>query len=94
LERADYTAGHRQARTPPTPEQASHETAWLLWRRELQIHWRSLKQDEASTIDACMAGHNFGELCEWLEESSAAIRAASMLKRWVIDGLLTRIDFE
>jgi hypothetical protein len=91
-------AGHRRARAPPTPKQASHETAWLLWRRALQIHWRSLEQDEASTIDACMAGHKFGELCErlceWVEESSAAFHAASMLKRWMIDGLLTRIDFE
>jgi hypothetical protein len=45
-----------------------------------------------------MADHNFGELCErlceWVEESSAAFHAASMLKRWMIDGLLTRIDFE
>ena len=45
-----------------------------------------------------MAGHNFGELwkrlCEWVEEPSAAFHAASMRKRWVIDGLLTRIDFE
>lgn len=83
-------------KTPPAPARGERAVSWLLWRRELEIHWRSLEPDEAWAIDACARGQTFSELCEglcqWIEASDAALRAAGMLKRWLIDGLVTRAE--
>jgi hypothetical protein len=79
------------------PELASAETArpWLLWRADFTTNWRSLGADEAWALDAVRADKNFAELCEglcqWHEESAVALHAASLLKRWLSDGLITRL---
>lgn len=82
--------------TPPALARAERAVSWLLWRRGLEIHWRSLEPDEAWALDACAKGQSFGELCEglcqWIDESNAALSAAGMLKRWLIDGLITRAE--
>ena len=58
---------------------------WLLWRdADGDVHWRQLEADEAHALHAVDAGTTFGELCERL----SALRAASLLKRWLADGLL------
>jgi hypothetical protein len=75
------------------PEPKREPAAWLVWRRDLIVRWRSLERDEALALDAARAGACFGELCERLAEHArsgdAATRAAGLLKRWVSDGLLT-----
>ncbi len=82
--------------TPPAPERADTASTWLLWRSGLEIHWRSLAVDEAWAVDACIAGRTFGEicegLCEWIDEAHASLHAAGMLKRWVTDGLVARME--
>jgi hypothetical protein len=71
------------------------KTAWVLWRRDLVVRWRSLSVDEAVALDAVRAGAAFGEVCELLCEhvdpDSAGMHAASLLKRWLSDGLLTSV---
>jgi hypothetical protein len=71
--------------------------SWLLWRDEaLNIRWRALGADEAAAVDAMRAGHSFGELCEllcqWVEPEQAAMHAAGLLKRWVVDRLIVDLD--
>lgn len=70
-------------------------TAWVLWRRDLIVHWRSLSVDEAVALDAVRTGAAFGEVCELLCEhvdpDGAGMHAASLLKRWLNDGLLTGV---
>jgi hypothetical protein len=65
---------------------------WLLWRdAEGDVRWRSLEADEADALHAIRNGANFGELCARLESrhgEDGALRAASLLKRWLADGLL------
>jgi len=70
---------------------------WLLWRDEaLNIRWRALGADEAAAIDAMRAGRSFGELCEllceWVEPEQAAMHAAGLLKRWVVDRLIADLE--
>jgi hypothetical protein len=70
---------------------------WLLWRDEaLDIRWRPLTADEAAAIDAVCAGRSFGELCErlceWVEPEQAAMHAAGLLKRWIVDRLIVEIE--
>ncbi|HEV2322083.1 MAG TPA: DNA-binding domain-containing protein, partial [Gammaproteobacteria bacterium] len=79
------------------PELQPHETAasWLLWRAQLMSHWRSLGEDEAWALDALREGRNFGELCEglcrWHAPEAVALQAASFLKLWLTDGLISAV---
>ncbi|HEX7965771.1 MAG TPA: DNA-binding domain-containing protein [Gammaproteobacteria bacterium] len=80
--------------TPPEPD-ASKPGSWLLWRKDLTTHWRSLGPDEAWMLDAARGGRRFGELCEglceWHAADSVALQAASYLKLWLSDGLVTAV---
>lgn len=64
---------------------------WLLWRSDGDAHWRRLDRDEAALLHAVANGESFGELCERASDFHAhdgPLRAASLLKRWLADGLL------
>ncbi len=84
------------AKTPaPAPRAGPTPVAWLLWRQSLDIRWRSLESGaggEADAIDAAQHGASFSEICERLcahiEPDQAALHAASLLKRWVADGIV------
>ena len=78
------------------PEPASDESvSWLLWRQDLTTRWRSLGADETWMLDAASQGASFGELCEglcqWHAPEAVAMQAASYLKLWLTDGLITAI---
>ncbi len=82
------------AETDP-PDAAEAPASWLLWRSDLTTRWRSLTEDEAWMLDAASDGRNFGELCEglcqWHAPEAVAMQAASYLKLWLNDGLVTGI---
>ncbi|HXY96950.1 MAG TPA: DNA-binding domain-containing protein [Steroidobacteraceae bacterium] len=65
---------------------------WLLWRQDLSNYFRSLEPTEAGALDAARNGASFGELCERLAASHGAERtaaeAATLLARWLGDGLI------
>jgi len=77
---------------PPGPQANKHLTAWLLWRHDLKIYFRSLEVDEAWAIDALRRNTTFADLCaglcEWVDESHAALHAARFVQRWLTDGIL------
>lgn len=81
---------------PPVPERFDAPVGWLLWRKDLAVHWRSLDHDERWTLDAAGDGLTFAELCEGLlartHDDQVPARAAGYLKRWVTDELVARID--
>lgn len=87
-----------EAGEAPELEQSDTPLPWLLWRADLLTHWRSLNDDEAWALDAVSDGRNFAELCEglcqWHEASTVAMQAASLLKRWVSDGLIAAVSIE
>ena len=69
----------------PAVSVSSDPARWLLWRdADGDVHWRQLEDDEADALHAVDAETTFGELCERLP----ALRAASLLKRWLADSLL------
>ena len=74
----------------PALEENSVQQAWLIWRHELKLLFRSLTSQEAFCFDAFMQGQCFAEvcegLCEWLDEEHVALSAASFLQVWVRDG--------
>lgn len=67
--------------------------ACLVWRHELVCQYRSLEPAEASALQFLIEGGSFAELCESLSAThgeQAPLQAATWLKLWVNDGLLTR----
>ena len=67
------------------------DTDWLLWRGDLDVHWRTPDADEADALRALNGGKTFAELCERLAThhgEAGALRAVALLKRWLADGLL------
>jgi hypothetical protein len=63
-----------------------------MWRSvDGGVQWRRLDTDEAAALDAVAAGEPFARLCERMTAvhgDGGALRAASLLKRWLADGLL------
>ena len=81
-----------QEAEPPEPTIVAEAGQWLLWRRELEIFFRSLAPAEAAALDAARNGSSFGELCELLctttDENAAAAQAAGFLRDWLQSGLI------
>jgi len=81
-----------QQQTPPMP--LSQETAvdWLIWRKELQPHFRSLDADEARALRGLLQGQSFSMLCEQIADSSEdeaiMTRIAGWLQTWLVEGIL------
>jgi hypothetical protein len=81
----------------PTLAERDARIVWLLWRRESDVHWRTLGEDEAEVLQALRDGVPFGGLCERLATrhgEAGAMRAAALLKRWLADGLLAANHFD
>jgi hypothetical protein len=81
---------------PPELQALKTPIPWLIWRQDITTRWRSLGEDEAWALDAARDGKTFAELCEglchWHTPEAVAMQAASYLKLWVTDRLVSRID--
>jgi len=79
-------------RAPPARWRAGRSSMWLIWRRELAVYFRRLAQEEARALAALRSGASFGALCAQLARcapaASASLRAATLLKRWLGEGIL------
>jgi hypothetical protein len=80
----------------PDPELKSERGSWLLWRRDLQIYFRTVAPEEAAVIAAARAGLPFAQLCEilctHLDEERAPQHAAGFLRGWVESGLIVSAE--
>ena len=80
---------------PPPPARVEQAVDWVLWRDDLRVRWRSVESGEAWALRACADGKDFGAICAGLSERSgadgAALRAATCLKQWTVDGLLEAV---
>jgi hypothetical protein len=63
---------------------------WILWRKELDIHFRSLTEEENAMLNGMIAGKNFSEICEdlcdYMAVETVAMQAAMILKDFIMDG--------
>jgi len=77
------------------PRQNQKIMPWIIWRNRYDNQFHSLSQEEAWAIDAIIDGKNFGNLCEglcqWIDESQVGLYAASLLKGWIVGGLLSEV---
>lgn len=79
----------------PEPQKSDAPVCWIIWRKNYDMHFCSLTADEAFVIDAMLAGENFSAicegLCEWIQENEVAMHAALILKRFILDSLVSEI---
>jgi len=77
---------------PPEKQRADIPQRWLLWRRDLKTHWRSLEVHEAWALEQATQGASFAAICEglleWVDAEQLALVAAGFLKQWVGDQLV------
>ncbi len=82
----------------PQPEllKQPHARQWLVWRQQLDMHWRSLAADESWALQKAMQGKEFSAICdgltEWHETGQIALRAAALVKQWIHDQLITNLQ--
>jgi hypothetical protein len=78
---------------PPKVTQINE--SYVVWRKELSSHYRSLEHAEYAAIQQMMAGDSFAELCENLQENAsedaATMQAAQYLAAWLNEGLMTAL---
>jgi hypothetical protein len=84
------------AGTPaPEPKLADEAVTWLVWRKDLSPHFRSLSAPEAWALRSAREGLSFPAicegLCEWVAAEEAAGTAAGWLRTWVDDQLITAL---
>jgi hypothetical protein len=86
----------QEEHSPQQPVATDYPQAWVLWRHGLHSYFRSATVDESWAFDALVEGQCFAMLCtglcEWIDEEHVAAHAALLIRRWVTDGLIARID--
>ena len=82
------------------PKIAQINEHYVVWRKDLSSHYRSLELAEFDAIQCMNAGASFGDLCEKLQEKATeeqatdgqSIRqAAQYLAGWLNEGLISSI---
>jgi len=79
------------------PTRLSEPGCILIWRQALKTRYRSLRPAEASCLLSAMQGGNFSDLCAQLTgfypEAEVALAAASLLKTWLNQGLVSALRY-
>ena len=86
-----------QALTAETPTEVSatkgESSPWLVWRENLSTHFRSMEKDEQIAFATVVQGGDFTEICESLSnlinEDEVPMHAASLLKGWISQSLIS-----
>lgn len=82
--------------TPPAPDRFDTAQTWIMWRKGVQSHYRSLDIIEALAVTQMIEGQNFATICDMLgketgDPEAAAAVAAGYLRQWLEDGLIAKI---
>jgi hypothetical protein len=79
----------------PPPKVTQIDEPCVIWRKDLNSHYRSLDLAEYAAIQQVISGASFGELCENLQENAteaaATMQAAQYLSGWLKDGLISQV---
>jgi hypothetical protein len=80
------------------PRRATKPRHWCIWRRELTPRYRRLPADEAWMLDAVARGESFAAICEgltqWSAEDAAAARAATLLRNWIAEQMVSAVQVD
>ena len=78
---------------PPAPVSTETPVHWIVWRKELQPHFRSLSVAESQALEALSQGESFANVCERAAQVNpdAAEQIAGWLQTWVNESMLSAI---
>lgn len=85
---------------PPALVASATEVNWLVWRKGLQPHFRSLHPVEAVLLRAMLAESSFAQSCAGAEavaaelglsEEEVSALIGGYMRQWLEDGLLSRV---
>jgi len=75
--------------------QLERPQAYVIWRQGLDVRYREQADDEARTLTLLSQGGTFeaicAGLCDWVAEDEVPTRAASLLKTWILEGLIASV---
>ncbi|MGY0399901.1 MAG: HvfC/BufC family peptide modification chaperone [Ostreibacterium sp.] len=79
------------------PVMLDNPMPWVMWRKNLNPHWYSMDADENWFFMQARQGMNFTELCnglsQWItDEEKIPVRAAEIVRRWINEIMLVRIN--
>ena len=80
------------ALTPPAI--AKINAPCILWRSELNVHYRSIELQEYNAIRQLNSGASFADLCEMLHQDVADLaseQAAQYLSSWLDAGMISNL---
>lgn len=85
----------KEEKDPSSPEQYPQTVTWVLWRKGIEVYFRSLEEDEAWLLDAVLARKSFAKLCEglcqWIEPQDVAARVVVILQNWISEEMISSI---
>lgn len=76
----------------PSPTLINHHI--VVWRQDLDSHFRSISHTEYAAIQLMANSENFATLCESLQtnyQENASLTAAQFLSTWLNDGLIEKV---
>ncbi len=78
--------------TPPEASTGEGISHWLVWRKSLQAHFRSMNQFETSALQGLQQGQTFAAVCEAAMaaagEQDVTLQMAGWLQAWLGGGVL------
>ena len=76
----------------PASKELEAAVDWLIWRKALQPHFRSLHPAEAALLRAMLGGASFAQACEQVPaESADAGFIGQCLRQWLDDALIAAV---
>lgn len=94
---ADIRRAMDAERNPEALLRHAKPQRWIISRQDFIVRYRRLDDDEAFALDAAREGKPFAELCdvlsEWHASGDVAMRAAILLKAWIINRWITGLKF-
>jgi len=79
----------------PVVTSTKNPVSWVIWRKHLLIQYVSLSDDEVAAFDVIAQNQTFSmmceKLCDYVSEDQAGLRAASLLKNWITQGLIESV---
>jgi len=93
---AKFWQSVKEEKDPEAPENYPQAVKWVLWRKGVEVYFRSLEDDEAWLLESSIAGKSFAELCEglcqWMAAEDVAARAAIFLQNWISEEMVSSIE--
>ncbi|MFZ6747068.1 putative DNA-binding domain-containing protein [Undibacterium sp. JH2W] len=81
---------------PPAPDSidsAEKPATWIVWRKQLQAHFRCLGTEEAEALRQLGLGQRFADVCERAADKNPDIASeiGGWLQTWVVDEMLAGV---